>query len=347
MRLIDYMQSPDFIKRKWYDSIVMQVGLRYFGGKAVIGKKLLNIIFEMQAKLFAEGKQADIFIDAFTGGGKIGLTIPDGWFKTIVMNDLNKGVYNFYHYCKTEPDKLVKMIEILGKVMSYEMFRFCAENRNSETVEPLVSAAMTYWVTAGSWLGETDPKTVQYSLNTGDKNETEEIHKAIRTAQKRIPQIHVQMRRQNIIIENMDYRELIKKYKSLSEKNEQRIIWYFDPPYHAVTLNAGKPAPYEDSFPIKMTTEMTNIIKNMQYYVKSDYDPKEVLEKDHANYGDFDVLEDESTGHFKMLVGVFDKGTTDSTGEKTKGKEFVWCRYDGEHILKYNEQLKSYEWILV
>ena len=35
-------------------------------------------------------KKADIFIDAFTGGGKMGLSIPKGWFDTIVINDLIK-----------------------------------------------------------------------------------------------------------------------------------------------------------------------------------------------------------------------------------------------------------------
>ena len=182
---------------------------------------------------------------------------------------------------------------------------------------------------------------MSYRFNTEGKNESEEIRGYIRTAQKRIPRIHKQMMRQNIIIENMDYRELIKKYSS----SENQILWYMDPPYHAVTLNSEKEAPYEDSFPIEMTEEMTKLIKDMKYYIKSDYDPKEVLEKGHKNYGDFDLLEDESTGHYKLLVGEFDKGVIDDkTGDKIKGKEFVWCRYDGEQILKLNEQNNVYEW---
>jgi len=341
MRLIEYIQSPEYTKQKWYETVKIQEGLRYFGGKKVIGKKLLNIILEMQAKMYSDGNRADIFIDAFTGGGKLGLSIPDGWFSKIVMNDLNKGVYNYFYYCKNEPEKLVRMIEVLGKAMSEDMFHFCAENRNEEALEPLVSAAMTYWVTAGSWMGETDPEKVSYRFNTEGKNESEEIRGYIRTAQKRIPRIHKQMMRQNIIIENMDYRELIKKYSS----SENQILWYMDPPYHAVTLNSEKEAPYEDSFPIEMTEEMTKLIKDMKYYIKSDYDPKEVLEKGHKNYGDFDLLEDESTGHYKLLVGEFDKGVIDDkTGDKIKGKEFVWCRYDGEQILKLNEQNNVYEW---
>lgn len=347
MTLEDYIQSAEITKRKWYNSLSIQTGLAYFGGKSIIGKKLINVICEMQAKMSLDhdhSQQADIFIDAFTGGGKIALSIPNGWFKQIVMNDLNKGVYNFYYYCKYKPKELIQMIEVIGKAMSYDMFMFCAENRNRDDVEQLVSAAMTYWVTTADWLGTTDPKSVSYSFNTEKKNEMEEIHKAIRTAQKRIPQIHKKMKRQNITIENMDYRELIKKYESLAEEKGQRILWYFDPPYHQFTLNSEKAAPYEDTFPIEMTTEMTNIIKDMKYYIKSDYDPKEALEKTHEHYNDFDELEDEETGHFKLLLGEFAKGINDEYGEKIKGREYIWCRYDGQHILKFNKQTRTYHW---
>ena len=65
----------------------MVTGIPYFGGKSKIGKYLYNTIFNM-AVTMNNGDKPLIFVDAFTGGGKIGLSMPDGWFKLIVINDL-------------------------------------------------------------------------------------------------------------------------------------------------------------------------------------------------------------------------------------------------------------------
>ena len=200
MRLTDYVMAPAELKKQYFDTVAMQVGLRYFGGKATIGKFLLNRIFEMQAYRYNKGIPAKVFVDCFTGGGKMALTIPTGWFDTIVMNDLNYGVYSYYVCCQKRPLALIRMIEILGSIMCYDTFMMCANYRSikDKSIKPerlaelginttegtldsesdmLLSAAMTYWVTQASWLGETDPDKVSYALNTASKNENEEIRK--------------------------------------------------------------------------------------------------------------------------------------------------------------------------
>ena len=233
MRLTDYVFTPLELKRQYMNTVTMQVGLRYFGGKSVIGKYLLNRIFEMQAYRYQKGNPATVFVDCFTGGGKMALSIPTGWFNTIVMNDMDYGVYSFYTCCKDMPLALIHMIEELGKVMCKDIFMICARNRNKMNGElyqkildelgiednqyaeegiQLLSAAMTYWVTQSSWLGETDPDNICYALNVGDKNEKNEVQSRITLAGKRILQINERMARQDFIIENMDYVDLIKKY---------------------------------------------------------------------------------------------------------------------------------------
>ena len=316
MRLTDYVMATKELKEQYFSTVTMQVGLRYFGGKATIGKYLLNRIFEMQAYRYTHKDigEAKVFVDCFTGGGKMALTIPTGWFDVIVMNDLNYGVYSYYVCCQKKPLALINMIKSLGSIMCYDTFMLCARERsvrgknlsvevlkklgididNIERDEEeniigdadmLLSAAMTYWVTQGSWLGETDPEKVTYALNTAGKNENEEIRKRIKTASKRIMQINQKMTRQTYIIENMDYVDLIDKYK---EMYEESVIWYLDPPYHAATLNKSngyddkvniqkknqeKPAPYEDSFLYEQTMAMTYLLATMKWFIKSDYDP--------------------------------------------------------------------------
>ena len=175
--------------------------------------------------------------------------------------------------------------------------------------------------------------------------------------------IHDKMKRLNITVERLDYKELIKKYNGKTyqeqdkkENTEEQFarynkLWYFDPPYHPATLSGGKAAPYENTFEIKQTMEMTELLhgdkadeySEIGYFIKSDYDPKDIYE--HAEdktviqqyFHDFDVLEDniEWPGHkantenpifYKMFLGEFYKGDDDGMGGRLKGREYIWCR---------------------
>ena len=118
MRLTDYVMAAKELKEQYFRTLSMQVGLRYFGGKATIGKFLINRVFEMQAYRYKKGIPAKVFVDCFTGGGKMALTIPTGWFDTIVINDLDYGVASYYQCCKDIPQALIELIEVLGKDMN-------------------------------------------------------------------------------------------------------------------------------------------------------------------------------------------------------------------------------------
>lgn len=367
MRLNDYIQASPEAKKDWAESINMSVGLSYFGGKSQIGKYLLNKFFNMTVQMCQKGQRPDIFVDAFTGGGKIGLTVPYGWYDTIVMNDIDVGVYNYFKYIQgrnkdtesTDYLALIYMIEKLGEIMSEDIFHMCARERCSDKIDDLSSAAMTFWTTQASWMGDTDPDTISYSLKPSKddketdlsmvktllkKNEPQEIQKCIKEAHRRIPKLHDRFMRQNYILENLDYRELIKKYNGMwytdlgeMEHREEELgsltkLWYFDPPYHPCTLSQGKSAPYASTFSEEMTNEMTEILHGdfaetygmLEYFMKSDYDPKEKVPEGNDNYHDFDCLE--KPPFCKICVGSFDKGAIDGDGVKSIGNEYIWCR---------------------
>lgn len=404
MRLANYEFAETLDKKEWLNSMKMKVGLNYFGGKSVIGKYIFNNIFNLSVEMKKQGRKPDIFIDAFTGGGKMGLSVPYGWYDTIVMNDLNYGIYSYYKCCQSDDYiALIYMIEKIGKLMSRDFFHVAAYLRSfglnvdkwgdgtefvteDEVQEPLVAAALTYWVTAGSFNGQTDPDSLTYNLTRiikkddkefdDKKMEQEEIAKVIKRAYKNIPKIHEQLNKQHYIIENLDYRELIKKYNGKKysdlqgveyEPEEQfigkNILWYFDPPYHPVCLHGGKDAPYADAFTEKLSNEMTDILHGdregefgkLEYFIKSDYDPKEALQRAEAavKLGD-DCKESQLSWYQKLLereknnkeistlfakleiypfckvcVGGFDKGAVlgkDKETRKSIGQEYIWCR---------------------
>ena len=401
MRLTDYEYSNEIAKKEWLNSIEMNIGLRYFGGKSVIGRYIFNNIFNLSVIMKEQGKRPDIFIDAFTGGGKIGLSIPYGWYNTIVINDINYGVYNYYKYWQDNYIALIYMIEKIGEVMNEDVFHVSAYLRNfglgvdkwgngtdpvtkEEEIDPLVAAALTYWVTASSFNGMTDPDKVKYSLVNMNadyedkKREQEKIQQIIRRAYKRIPKLHEKLNRQHYIIENLDYRELIKKYNGLeymklNDKKHDKIeeykyknkLWYFDPPYHPLCLYGGEEASYADTFTEELADEMVGILSgkyktdygNIDYFIKSDYDPEETLKiareeidkpyvskekqkwykniinlEDNENNYMSNLFKDLETFPFcKICVGGFDKGTIGhnvdyQTSEKSIGQEYIWCR---------------------
>ncbi len=335
MRLNDYKMSSEYDKRKWLDSYQITKALPYFGGKNFIGKYLINRICNMAVQMDIDGNKPDIFIDVFGGGGKIALSIPEGWFDTIVLNDVNYGITSFFKCCKEQPDDLVALIEKLGEVMNEDLFHILAFIRSNDghrnlekeyakkgndkkkryldykellfndEIDELLSAAATYWVTNLDFEGVTDPLKVSYKADIadnqsgtiGNQKEKEKIQNIIKTSKKRIPQICQRMRKNNIIVERLDFAELVKKYngkpyKTIDNKEEsyheyssKNKLWYMDSPYHPSTLSGGKDAPYEDTFSIELVSKMTEIIHNdkvneygeIDYFIKSDYDPKDTF----------------------------------------------------------------------
>lgn len=370
MRLYDYMLSSDSDKSRWMETFKITSGFKYFGGKQVIGKYLMNRLLNMAERMEIDGKKAHIFIDAFTGGGKLGLSVPEGWFDTIVINDLDYGVVSYFKFCKDDPDSLIKMIEELGKNMNENMFKFFVYNRcnssqsainemrkdyakseyveliSDKVVEPLLAGAMTYWVVQAEFNGCTAPEHVFYSLDIQDKKENknnkndndkkekhtherEAIQNIISLAQKRIPKINKIMKNRNVIVESLDYRELIKKYNGKPYKDldgtkhfdnvnmeKKNKLWYFDPPYHPATLSGGIEAPYMNTFPRDMVSEMTEILHNdkeeefgkLEYFIKSDYNPKYTYEQF------YDSLSEAINNKDKSDITRFEKQLKESKG---------------------------------
>lgn len=399
MRVFDYEMAGKRQRKQWLQSLHTKVGLSYFGGKSIIGKYIFNHIFNLTTKMIQDGKRPEIFIDAFTGGGKMGLSVPHGWYPTIVMNDLDYGVYSFYKCCMNNHIELIHMIEQLGKIMSSSMFKIFLTTRENRDLNMIAAGAMTFWCTASSFNCMLDPDSARYNLahvkeEKGQNGEplydqTEEaanIEKIIKISKKRIPALHKQLIEENYIIENLDYKELIKKYNGLEWKDQtqkkadephppieenkrKNKLWYFDPPYHPWALHAGKDAPYANTFTLEQANDMVKLLAGEQvneigelpYFIKSDYDPKDILEKareyakakenkdqevlgeissevrkwyDEILYAEenghqvtnvYKDIEDESKGFCKVCVGEFDKGALDANQKKTIGIEYVWC----------------------
>lgn len=308
MLLEIYQYASEKEKEIFLKGIPIEVGLKYFGGKTFVARKLINYILNMAVEASIQNKRADVFIDAFVGGGKVGLSIPKGWFKTIVINDLDYGVYCFYKMCKEKPEKLIYAIDKLGQKMCKDLFDGLNEIRDDKSLDPLMCAAATHWVSQASYSGQMG-KNASYILPAKESKELgrekgkslvekENIRKIMKSSPKRIKTINKLISDKNIIIENLDYKELIRKYEKRTLDNKiaddynvdlghdyENILWYFDPPYHPYTLHGGMEAPYPCTFTIKQAEDFVKVLlerdkevdRKLDFFIKSDYDPKEAI----------------------------------------------------------------------
>lgn len=296
MRLMDYKLFSQDERLQYLSSQKMTTGIPYFGGKSKIGKYLYNTIFNMAVTMYDNGNKPLIFVDAFAGGGKMALSMPDGWFKLIVMNDLDYGVYCYYKCCQENYRLLLSTVDKLVSSMSEQMFHKCLEIREDRTLEPYMCGAMTYVCAACSFNNILEPTKASYKPAMGDNNEKQELDKVKVRAHRAITKVAKQLNRRDYIIENLSYEQLIAKYNGLEwidaegnkhkpledyRKLSKNILWYLDPPYHPYCLNGMDDAPYANSFDYSNVVYMTKILSGenkefgeLHYFIKSDYNPK-------------------------------------------------------------------------
>lgn len=90
--------------------------LRYPGGKS----KVLDLL----ASYLSEEKKT--FVDVYCGGGSVGLSLLlSGVVEHLVMNDLDKGIYAFFHTVLTAPEALIQKIRTV--VPDRELFFYYQE----------------------------------------------------------------------------------------------------------------------------------------------------------------------------------------------------------------------------
>lgn len=296
MRLMDYKLFSQEERLQYLRSQKMTTGIPYFGGKSKIGKYLYNTIFNMAVTMHDNGDRPHIFVDVFTGGGKMALSMPDGWFKIIVMNDLDYGVYCYYKCCQENYRLLLATVDKLVDNMSEQIFQKCLAIREDRQLDPYMCGAMTYVCAACSFNNILNKDKASYRPSMGDNNEKQELDKVKVRAHRTITKVAKQLNRRDYIIENLSYEQLIAKYNGLewidAEENKHKslekyhnssknILWYMDPPYHPYCLNGMDDAPYANSFDYSNVVYMTKILSGenkeygeMHYFIKSDYNPK-------------------------------------------------------------------------
>lgn len=174
--------------------------LHYFGGKWSCADKIIG--------LFPEHKT---FVDVFCGAASITLKKPRS--KNEIINDLHSEVVNFFSVLR---DRNLELKLLLNKTpYGRDEYAKCREF-SDDSLEQARRTVVKSWFGIGDSL---DNKTgFRVGLSQGGSTTMPWL--------TYVDYLHLYAERlRGVIIENLDYREVIKRY------DKPDTLFYFDPPY--------------------------------------------------------------------------------------------------------------------
>ena len=192
---------------------------RFFGSKSYQIKEIIDKLEELNRK-----HEYDTFVEVFGGSGRLTLGIEDDVFNKKVYNDRDPAIVNLLN-CLMDDDTRREMYHIFmrfpwsrhlfndGKKLNTTYTKMY-EDGKFEQLDDLGWAIATYYIHGYSFMGKASK--MGYFIKSWRNIGKENID-----VLKHFGDNHTK----NVIIENMDYKDIIEKYDSPT------TIFYFDPPY--------------------------------------------------------------------------------------------------------------------
>ena len=185
--------------------------LRFTGGDFRIADMLLPRI----EKLCTFKKCT--FVEVFGGSGYITQNVNRNIFGNIIYNDIDDRLTTFYRTVKENPEKLTQLLTLLPYGRS--LYRITKELlKTSKELSSLVTAAIFFYSVNSSFLGGLNKQGFSYGIKP-NKNEAQAFKSKVWAILKYASAW------KDVIIENLDFREIIKRY------DNEKTVFYLDPPY--------------------------------------------------------------------------------------------------------------------
>jgi DNA adenine methylase len=215
----------------------MKAVFPYFGGKTRLVKYILQYV-----------PAHEVYVEVFGGAGALLLAKPPS--KLEVYNDINSLVVNFFRVLRDE-EKSKKLIQLLELTpYAREEYNECRKIvQGKKEVQDDVEKARAFFVCACQAFGGNFSTGWGYNL-TPQRNIVVTFLSSVQNLYT------VSQRLRRVQIENIDFREMLKKY------DRAETFFYLDPPYVPGTRRTKKIYQYE------MTREdhheLTNLLLNLK-----------------------------------------------------------------------------------
>jgi len=199
--------------------------INWIGGKSKLYKTIISIMPEHKC-----------YVEAFAGG--IWTLINKPKVTVEVINDINKELVNFYQVIQNDYDimkeKFMFMIsarEIFNQYRNMSSKEICNMNKVDRAVRFLYLNRCSHSGRMQSY-GYSNVRRSKLCMVTDDfDNLIGEVHKRIK----------------DLYVECGDYKDIIKRYdKRENTKEEQKVLFYFDPPYYQTYDYEGNSIDYQE-----------------------------------------------------------------------------------------------------
>lgn len=200
----------------------------YIGGKLRLSNKIIELI-----------PKHTVYIEVFGGSAKVLLNKSPS--KIEIYNDYNKHLANLFYVTSLKFDEFIEKINRIA--YSREIFyQFREDVRNSKIKElgDVDLAVKTYYLLHISFSG--DLQACSFSLST--------VNNKAKIFFRGLDKLYaIQERLRNVVIESLDFRDMLKKYK-----DKEDTFLYIDPPYYGVSY-------YNSNFSEKDHKELLSLLK--------------------------------------------------------------------------------------
>lgn len=269
--------------------------INWFGGKYYMANKIIS--------LFPEHK---IYVEVFGGAGHILFKKQPS--NVEVYNDIDSGLTTFFKVLRNEitAKKLQKALDLTP--YSREEFYNCRDTWRTETDEV---EKVRKWYTALMQSFSSNLSTWSHSKSKSRRGMSQAVSQWLGKIENNIPDAIERFK--TVQIENMDFRNLIKKYDG------KDTLFYLDPPY----IHETRKMTYQ--YQHEMLNEDHEDLVNILINIKG----KAVLSG--YKHEIYDSLID--NGWQKISLGEFDKRSIKAINlSREKGEEIVWINFDIQKV---------------
>jgi len=271
--------------------------INWFGGKYYMANDIIN--------LFPKHR---VYVEVFGGAGHILFKKEPSEIE--VYNDIDSGLYLFFKILRDENKANLLKQKLDLTPYSREEFYHCRDTWRDEQDD--IEKVRKWYVTAMQSFS-TNFSTWSHSKSKSRRGMSQAVSQWLGKIEDNLPKAVERLK--VVQIENMDYKDLLKKYDG------EDTLFYLDPPYIHKTRKMTYQ--YAHEMEDEQHEEMIDILLHIKgKAILSGYD-NEIYNK---------LL---NNGWKRVFLGEYDKRSEKAINEsRNKGKEFIWINYDIQDIVR-------------